>query len=537
MTSTHCSNCDVDQSLIDGLSSLENSRVTELLQNNYLPLDTEMREFRAIANDFSSLTQNLSEKLARCEALTKRLLEAQRLAEAQLKVAKVLIAPTRAIPNEILAEIFLFALPSSDAELRDSPDSCSPKALQWSISQVCRRWRDVAICLPRLWAYIKLDFAEHTLGGRFVTPLECAHKVDLLVERSGRLPLSVYMNEINLPGRALKSGPLSKPLFGILQASMPRWKRLILALSSSTLQSLSGCMFPSLEALSLQDSIRNECNPGAQNPFTAKSAPHLRYLDIYDDPSEINSIILPWAQITEIKRLLIRRPTDAIYLTQIPNVQRITISISGPLPPEVAHTFIPSFSLATRRTRLSHLKSLTLTEITAGSIMALACRLRIPVLEELHLFFAHFVPECRFPSFSDGFPSSLKRVGVACNLDGSKGTTKALMDFYSTLPDSVEELVLESPTLKKQFFVGLNSKKTTLARLPNLKLLDLRRCGDKGDSGASRLPSMYRMLKSRRRGSKSGEPFVVIFPEWLRKSDDEYWANIRSMEGIEVRWW
>ncbi|KZV77230.1 hypothetical protein PENSPDRAFT_679424 [Peniophora sp. CONT] len=55
-------------------------------------------------------------------------------------------SPIGALPVELLQQIFLLLSPSSSAEYR----------VPIALTHVCRRWRDIAFCLPELWIHIPL---------------------------------------------------------------------------------------------------------------------------------------------------------------------------------------------------------------------------------------------------------------------------------------------------------------------------------------------------------------------------------------------
>ncbi|KAF7289567.1 F-box domain-containing protein [Mycena chlorophos] len=63
---------------------------------------------------------------------------------------RIISAPIRRVPDEILGEIFAACV----ALDKEGPDACA--SLQ-RIVRVCRRWRNVALSISRLWNYISVD--------------------------------------------------------------------------------------------------------------------------------------------------------------------------------------------------------------------------------------------------------------------------------------------------------------------------------------------------------------------------------------------
>ncbi|KAJ7483482.1 hypothetical protein FB451DRAFT_991164, partial [Mycena latifolia] len=65
------------------------------------------------------------------------------------------LSPLRRMPPELLGEIFSWTLPSVQEALgrRRFQDKHSP----WVFTQVCHRWRAVALSTPSLWSQIVIN--------------------------------------------------------------------------------------------------------------------------------------------------------------------------------------------------------------------------------------------------------------------------------------------------------------------------------------------------------------------------------------------
>ncbi|KAK0479820.1 hypothetical protein EDD18DRAFT_1040966, partial [Armillaria luteobubalina] len=63
-----------------------------------------------------------------------------------------ILSRSRRLPTELLTEMFVWC--SSLYDRKDSP--LDPRALPWTLSHVCRKWREVAIAAPEIWSGINL---------------------------------------------------------------------------------------------------------------------------------------------------------------------------------------------------------------------------------------------------------------------------------------------------------------------------------------------------------------------------------------------
>ncbi|KAF9012955.1 hypothetical protein BDZ89DRAFT_918920, partial [Hymenopellis radicata] len=101
--------------------------------------------------------EDLDSKIFQARQLLENLLSARQRAESHFEEAKSVLHPMRSIPNEILVEIFGCCI-SSEIPADEDPDSLDPRASPWLLTRVSRRWRELAIKSPQLWAYLWLDF-------------------------------------------------------------------------------------------------------------------------------------------------------------------------------------------------------------------------------------------------------------------------------------------------------------------------------------------------------------------------------------------
>ncbi|KAF8993922.1 hypothetical protein BDZ89DRAFT_1182277 [Hymenopellis radicata] len=112
-TEKYCSNCAclLLQPAEDS-GGTRTARVEELLRQNHPPLDVELTAFRKIAEDACATLNDLDSKIVQARELLENLLSARQQAQSRLEDAKTILHPVRSIPSELLAEIFLYCIPT-----------------------------------------------------------------------------------------------------------------------------------------------------------------------------------------------------------------------------------------------------------------------------------------------------------------------------------------------------------------------------------------------------------------------------------------
>ncbi|KAF9045633.1 hypothetical protein BDP27DRAFT_728135 [Rhodocollybia butyracea] len=153
--------------------------------------------------------------------------------EKELETQRVklcaLSSPIRKATNEVLLQILQDACEANDlygyfqATKKDIFDGQgSPHAIRdlptIATSNVCSRWRNLALSSPSLWANLAIRIYTVGAESKEAGKLRFIDKVTRFLERSGEWPLRLSLYLDNLPERA----PV--PLLNLLAQHARRWK-------------------------------------------------------------------------------------------------------------------------------------------------------------------------------------------------------------------------------------------------------------------------------------------------------------------------
>ncbi|KAJ6457483.1 hypothetical protein C8R47DRAFT_170477 [Mycena vitilis] len=221
----------------------------------------------ALAAD-RALVAELGTEITRLECALSHLRSAQLQVQQRLDSYKY---PVVTLPSEIVSEILVRVLPAYP----DFPHLAGPLS-PTPLTQICRRWRDIAIGTPELWSAI--SSRGNDPDGRELRMFK------LWLQRSRHCPLSIALGTIDL--RA------SNELIEAIIPHRARWRYLEIRLEGKHLPMLDGAM-PFLRHLDLTTDL----SP-LLGPITVHGVPLLRIatLNRFD-------IILPWTQLTSLTLL------------------------------------------------------------------------------------------------------------------------------------------------------------------------------------------------------------------------------------------
>ncbi|KAG5639929.1 hypothetical protein DXG03_002330, partial [Asterophora parasitica] len=220
-------------------------------------------------------------------------------------------SPINRLPVELVMEIFVFSLRDfagdpglistrASRKFRDrlslSPGASSDPMI---LAQVCRRWRYIALSMPRLWTKMRIKSYSHS------------HHVPLVqtwLQRSANLPLDISLHELN---RSEKTLPITVGILSLLIGQAHRWKSIDFSFSHgvpwvllNTLESSSLRILESAEIMSCDDDFLDFVEAilpslektwsiihGAPSLHKGKWELHYLYHRLWD---------VPWNQLTSI---------------------------------------------------------------------------------------------------------------------------------------------------------------------------------------------------------------------------------------------
>ncbi|KAK0491703.1 hypothetical protein EDD18DRAFT_1334584 [Armillaria luteobubalina] len=166
-----------------------NAQITKLLQMNALPTPIERKSLEAALSEAPDRIAELDSLILSTTSLLRYLTNDRNQALENQANAKKILSPSRRLPTELLTDIFIRC-----SSLRDRSDSpLDPSAFPWTLSHVCRKWREVAIATPELWSSIHLNFEDDPFlnGSR---KREAAFMLGIILDRARPhdLDISIY---------------------------------------------------------------------------------------------------------------------------------------------------------------------------------------------------------------------------------------------------------------------------------------------------------------------------------------------------------
>ncbi|PBK63922.1 hypothetical protein ARMSODRAFT_1088279 [Armillaria solidipes] len=234
----------------------------------------------------------------------------------------------------------------------------------WIISQVCRRWRDIALSCPELWSHVCVHKPRtFNFSGR-------VHQLETSLIRSQSYPLYVWYAD---------DGDPNAHLWDVLLDHCDHWHTLELFLSAPDfarrLPKPQRHSLPLLERLQILQHLYKtdtmfELNESVLDAFDTATRLHDICLVGFQFPSSIN---LHWSQLTRID-LVCGSPRDGInILRKTPNLEWLSVNDSpynfSLRDAPIIHTSLRNLStppVALRHFTLPALKAL-FTETSARS--------------------------------------------------------------------------------------------------------------------------------------------------------------------------
>ncbi|KAF8906431.1 hypothetical protein CPB85DRAFT_1563413 [Mucidula mucida] len=509
--------------------------VEELLRRNEPIKDEELVAFRLIVDKSPDIIDGLNERIDQVEELLEVLLQTRIRAKADLADARSLIHPMRALPNTLMTTIFSYCVPTWATALSEGEvTSLDPALAPWTLSFVCRRWRDIVLSSPELWTYLELDIDDHQVH---ITPRQLAYKMTLFIERSKGLPLFFHLSSTHEIA--------NHPIFPALEVSLPRWKHLSVDLPRSTLRCLSGNVFSSLEQLVILDIEEESDERDSLYVFDTKNAPNLCVLEVDEQVpwQAFEYFELPWTRLLQVVDFPAVDFDAFWHLQKMSSLEDLAVIMDeGEMPMRAVKASLPKLA------RLSIQEEL---EAHTKSSKAFCAALDIPALSELRFTF----PSARgrvhhFPNFraADRFTKLHITCAMSCNSNNSGN----ILHFLSHAP-FIEDFTIVDSGMSVKCISGLKVTSTS-TRLPRLRILDFSGCFC-DDVLSEDWATIYDMLESRRAepadpnskttgnalvlsnhpGTSAGALYLekLCVPRWLYCANDVRWEEICKTMKVE----
>ncbi|KAG7451852.1 uncharacterized protein BT62DRAFT_915664 [Guyanagaster necrorhizus] len=155
-----------------------------LSSTNDQPLDSEVDEIRLVIED-TKLRLEEQQKAPQLDVAQTR--QESKELRAIIRTCMKIIHPIRCLPFEIIGEILLHTLSGPD-HWNNYPEVHDYHHGPWAYSRVCRRWRAVAISLPRLWSEL---LVPSNCGSYWLHVKNPIGRLQLWLRRSGSCPLRI----------------------------------------------------------------------------------------------------------------------------------------------------------------------------------------------------------------------------------------------------------------------------------------------------------------------------------------------------------
>ncbi|KAF7972272.1 hypothetical protein HWV62_18604 [Athelia sp. TMB] len=407
------------------------SPIAELLGTFAAPTPEECTVIRDRIQQIGVDISTLDSEIERVETILERLRHKRSALQNLSNGHHNMLSPTRRLPVEILGEIFV--------QLQEMLGGRSIVP-----AQICRHWREVAICTSRLWNCIKVSYN----GGKLAADEEM---VSLWLQRSGGQPLNIMLGrEAFYWGQSEWENP---EFDAAVHGQARRWKDVKLHVNDAMTSFLKKIPedLPMLDTLYISGRPRDRVTP-----FTNfRNASALRILTLNGRLSSPMPIF-PWAQLTKCSLLREGGYTSQdgyCVLSQAGNLRAYKMELDASTTnPDVR----PPPGIC-----LDHLLSLDIDIFMGTDVRYLLDPLTLPALTDLRIVesFGNDLPEyiaamitrsrCTLKQLSIGTRDTefthdqlyniFKHTPVLAELEltfnGGAGLDKSLMDLMTHHPD------------------------------------------------------------------------------------------------------
>ncbi|KAF7335595.1 F-box domain-containing protein [Mycena venus] len=220
--------------------------------------------------------------------------------------------PVLTLPNEIVSEIFIHSLPPYP-----QPPALTGPFSPTLLTQICRKWRNIALATPALWRAIRIT----AIGAEYLR--QQAQITNMWLSRSCSCLVSF---EVDICHESF-----APALFATITTHHMRLEYLKLFLLRAHLATIQVPM-PALRCLDFR-----LCYSPNFDLLVCSDAPLLR--TVFLDEIAVSHVILPWAQLTTLTLKPVYTGQCAPVLQQAPNLTHCELGLMNDdddaLPPDV----------------------------------------------------------------------------------------------------------------------------------------------------------------------------------------------------------
>ncbi|KAJ7693336.1 hypothetical protein B0H17DRAFT_1059790 [Mycena rosella] len=191
------------------------ARHLELMNTNAPPEGPELSFIRSVVSKTESRLAYLDGQIFRHRDRLRELEEERAALWRYHTPNKAILSPLRRMPPEVLAEIFLWTLPTLQTAFDRS--AFGVKRSPWLLTQISSRWRAVAVSTPALWSHV-IVACDH----EHANPLSI---VKSQIERAQKLKIHFY-------GSEKRHAQPQIEIFRFLAEHSSRWEELSIGLTS-----------------------------------------------------------------------------------------------------------------------------------------------------------------------------------------------------------------------------------------------------------------------------------------------------------------
>ncbi|KAF5356617.1 hypothetical protein D9758_008205 [Tetrapyrgos nigripes] len=427
--------------------TITTSPFSHLFCSNYAASHNDVPLIKDLLSTSLETLCRLNSEIQQLQTTLQKLEQERDSVQHYVDAHKALLSPVRALPVEIISEIFAHCLPG------DRNPICSHAEAPLLLGRVCKDWRDVSLSSPCLWASIHIVIP---MSGNpsVLHPLIDARTqgIESWLTRSGSLPLSISIFAVPSEIRGEVTGGLILDSVGNLLDCISqrsnRWQDIHFNLSRACISMVKerwpwggNRELPHLRTFKLTRPTRPLRSPSAkfEREWVSK-APNLRILSLR--LVEIGDLLVerfPWSRLTHLE---LQMPTIVLsaavhVLSQCRDLQSLTMSSVDPAdaPTEVHTITFPYLRSLSIRSRVCFAD-----KTTAVDVCNIFCYIDAPVLRSLKVHIWGSEPDSCIPFVGLLSPGNLIEELDIC------GPSDILIDTLALLPN-VTVLRIRNSTL------------------------------------------------------------------------------------------